>query len=130
VVESYIDELIQQVVISSAVSSLEVIRQEAFEENGYLRLKCLLFDGGLLEFAMYIQVLRSEVHLETYSFHWQGAKGDLIKRWDNVKQHPEIDTYPDHLHISQNSIIRSEPMRLEKILLEIELNQEGREKTE
>lgn len=33
-----------------------------------------------------------------YRHHWQDSSGRVIKRWDNAPHHPELDTFPHHLH--------------------------------
>jgi len=60
------------------------------------------------------------VHIETYSYHWQTASGRLVKRWDNVAHHKEVDTFPHHLHLSDGKVTKSLPMILKKVLLDIE----------
>ena len=39
-----------------------------------------------------------------YSYHWQNAGGDLLKRWDNVKHHPHLANAPHHVHLSDGSV--------------------------
>lgn len=62
---------------------------------------------------------RENVNVETYSYHWQKANGSLIKRWDNVVHHKEIETFPHHLHLADNKVIKSPYMTLKKVLAEI-----------
>lgn len=119
-VEAYFENIIQELVVSHFVSSFKVLKREAGEEDGYIRIKCKLSNGDILEFAEYIQVIKNTLHSETYNFHWQSADGTLVKRWDNVKHHKNVRTYPYHLHIPHNKVIESEPMNLKKVLLGIE----------
>lgn len=72
-----------------------------------------------MEFAEYIRVIKNMIHLEMYSFHWQSADGKLVKRWDNVKHHKDVGTYPYHLHLPDDTANDSEPMNLKKVLAEI-----------
>ena len=83
--ENYLDGIVQDIVVSSVVSSFKVLKREVGEEDGYIRIKCNLSHGDILEFAEYIRVIKNMIHLEMYSFHWQSADGKLVKRWDNVK---------------------------------------------
>ena len=55
-------------------------------------------DKSLLEIFEYFYILEDVVKVEKYSFHWQDAEGNLISRWDNAKHHPNIATYPNHVH--------------------------------
>lgn len=117
--EDYLDGIVQELVVCHVVSAFVVLKREIGEEDGYIRIKCNLSNRDILEFAEYIRVIKNMIHRETYSFHWQGAGGKLIKRWDNVRHHKDIATYPYHLHLSTDTVIDSEPMNLKKVLAEI-----------
>src|SRR3972149_3011448 len=117
--ENYLDVIVHDLVVSFVVSSFQVLKREVGEEDGYIRVKCNLSNGDILEFAEYIQLRKNMIYLETYSFHWQSADGNLVKRWDNVKHHKEVGTYPYHLHLPNNTVIDSEPMNLKKALAAI-----------
>ena len=118
--ESYLDGILQELFISPVISSFKVLRQEVGDEDGYIRMKCTLSNGDILEFAEYLMVCKNTIHIETYSFHWQSANERLVKRWDNVEHHTEIDTFPYHIHLSDGTVVSSVPMNLKKVLAEIE----------
>lgn len=42
--------------------------------------------------------IRGTMTISKYRHHWQDADGQLRKRWDNAPHHPEIDSFPNHLH--------------------------------
>jgi len=65
--------------------------------------------------------------VEKYRYHYQDSEGNLVKRWDNAKHHPEIKTFPDHLHIG-NKVIESRKPKIEDVLLEIVKNIESRKR--
>ncbi|MEK6765867.1 MAG: DUF6516 family protein [Planctomycetota bacterium] len=119
-IEDYFDGLVQELFINSAISSFKVLRREIGKDDGYIRIKCKLKNNDILEFAEYIQTRKNKIHLETYSFHWQDTKGHLIKRWDNVSHHKELDTFPHHIHLLTGGAISSTPMTLKSVLREIE----------
>jgi len=53
----------------------------------------------------------------------KGSKGKLKKRWDNAPHHPQVKTYPHHLHAgSEEKILACEAMSLDKVLKSIEKN--------
>ena len=53
-----------------------------------------------------------------YAYQWQTASHQLIVRWDNAHDVPDISTSPHHQHIgSEENIQPSEPMTLEKVLI-------------
>jgi hypothetical protein len=66
----------------------------------YLKLKIKFFDHSELHTREH---LSSE--LRAYSFHWQTSDELLITRWDNAPHHPEISSYPHHIHDgSENNV--------------------------
>jgi hypothetical protein len=118
-VENYIEDIILDLSVSSAVASFSVLKIEVGDEQGYVRIKCKLSNGDIFEFAEYVIIRKSKIYVETYTFHWQTADGKLRKRWDNVPHHKDVDTFPNHLHLPEK-IVASPPMTLKKILADIE----------
>lgn len=118
-IDDYFKDIIESLIVSHSVSSFKILRKELTEEDGYIRVKCNLSNGGILEFAEYIIVHKDKLRLETYSYHWQGKDGRLIKRWDNVAHHKEIKTFPYHLHLADGKVIESVRITLKKILSDI-----------
>jgi len=92
--ENYLDGVIHDLVVNHVVSSFKMLKREVGEDDGYIRVKCNLSNGDILEFAEYIRVIKNMIRHETYSFHWRSADGKLVKRWDNVKHHKDVGTYP------------------------------------
>jgi hypothetical protein len=118
-IDDYFKVIIESLIVSHSVSSFKILRKEVSEEDGYIRVKCNLSNGDILEFAEYIVVHKDKLRLETYSYHWQGKEGRLIKRWDNVVHHKEIKTFPYHIHLADGRVIESVNIALKKILSEI-----------
>lgn len=119
-IEDYLEEIIENLSISPVVFSFTVVKREVGSEEGYIRIKCSLANGDLLEFAEYVEVRKAEVYTETYSFHWQTFDKRLIKRWDNVRHHKELGAFPYHLHLPDGQVMDSKPMDVGKVLAEIE----------
>jgi len=105
-ISDFFDGVIQRLFLSQAVSSFNVLKQVEGEDEGYHRIKCMLTNNDILEFAEYVILIKKKVHVETYSFHWQNRRGKLIKRWDNVRHHPEIETFPYHIHLTDGFCVR------------------------
>ncbi|MFH1897403.1 MAG: DUF6516 family protein [Candidatus Desantisbacteria bacterium] len=76
----------------------------------------------MIEMNEYLQLEKDRIEVKTYSFHWQKETGELVKRWDNVAHHQEIDTFPHHIHIERDqNVYSSKPMNFEKVIGIIEL---------
>ncbi|MBI3583955.1 MAG: hypothetical protein HY096_08405 [Nitrospinae bacterium] len=118
-IDDYLNDIIESLIVSHSVSSFKILRKELTEEDCYIRIKCNLLNGGILEFAEYIVVHKDKLRLETYSYHWQGKDGRLIKRWDNVAHHKEVKTFPYHLHLADGRVIESVKTTLKRILSDI-----------
>jgi hypothetical protein len=80
-----------------------------------------LTDGGLLEFAEYIAVNDDEaIVAHTYTFHWQNAQKQLVRRWDNVNHFPNLPYAPHHIHQVDGTVAGNPDVpTLEMVLIEI-----------
>ena len=114
-ITEYFDTLRQTLILNELVDSFKINREISGHNDGFIRVKCRLSDGSILEFAEYAQVVSGKIYRKTYGYHWQTRKGTLLKRWDNAPHHPEIATFPDHLH-NGDAILESKPMTLAQVL--------------
>jgi hypothetical protein len=119
-IESYLDGILLELLLSPVVATFKTLKREVGDEDGYVRIRCTLSNSNILEFAEYLLIHKNRIHIETYSFHWQTAGGELIKRWDNVEHHKEIDTFPYHIHLANGKVLSSAPANLKKVLADIE----------
>lgn len=76
------------------------------EADGYLRIRAKLIDESLLEVSIYCQLHEDVIHLIGYRFHWQDKYGKLKWRWDNARHHPELKTFPHHMHIGEDGNVK------------------------
>lgn len=81
---------------SSRQVSIDYIRLG--EGVAHYRLRTTLLDGSMLQCAERASLRFGRVHIDNYSFHWQRPDGSLIRRWDNAPHHPEIASFPHHVH--------------------------------
>lgn len=111
---AYIKALI---VASPQVVRWVVIREEAQGDKGLFRYRLTLRGDGLLEMFERFQVVRGRVQVAKYSFHWQDAAGQLLKRWDSAAHHPELLTRPHHVHDGLEANVRPHgPVSAEEVL--------------
>ena len=74
-------------------------------------------DGSRLEAMEYVRVMKGEVEVKRYSFHWMDADNQLRLRWDNAEHYPRLPNYPHHLHDgNERNVVPSEPMNLLKVI--------------
>ena len=67
--------------------------------KGYLKTKTTFVDGSELHLFHFTEIENHGPVIEKYRYHYQDKNGELIKRWDNAKHHPDLDTFPDHVHV-------------------------------
>ncbi len=59
-----------------------------------------------------------DVEREDYRYHYQTAEGELIRRWDNAPHHPDVETFPHHVHVG-DEVIATDPVDHKDVLGEI-----------
>jgi hypothetical protein len=101
-IEDYLKKLDDYILAADEIIDLEIIRRTIWdtdlEKVGIYRYKIHFYDGSLLELTERLVEEKDRIFVTKYRFHWQNKEGNLIKRWDNAKHHPEIDTFPHHMH--------------------------------
>jgi hypothetical protein len=112
----YLGHIKALIALNRQVVRWEVIREEAQGDVGLFRYRLTLRDGGLLEMFERFRIVRERLQVTKYSFHWQGADGQLRRRWDNAAHHPEILTHPHHVHDGAN-VLPHGPISAEDVLV-------------
>ncbi len=78
------------------------------------------YDGSILIFGENLELDKNRgINKVYYKYQYQRADGTLIFRYDNAPHHPEIVTYPDHLHVGER-IEAAEPPDLGDVLRRID----------
>lgn len=93
------------------------------------RMCVTLLNGSQLHCVERVRLHPDGLRTEKYSFHWQHPDGHLICRWDNAPHHPELSTFPHHIHECDDArVLPHEAMdvagaleRIEKVLAESSL---------
>lgn len=105
-IREYLEECIVLLTTSTIVNSFQVTKRRETETDGYLRARSVLLDGDLFEISLYCQLVEDEVKIAGYRFHRQRKDGILVKRWDDAKHHPEIPSFPHHVHIGEHDEVK------------------------
>jgi len=82
--------------------------------------------GSVEQFKAVVQLINgSHLHinevwvegkLEKYAYYWLTPTDDVIKGWDNAPHHPEVSTYPHHIHQS-GTVYSSQIRSLNDVLI-------------
>ena len=110
-IERYMNDLDVLISASPSIVDIDIIRRDirdtGLEKTALFRYRIKLIDESLIEITERILEERGELKTTKYRYHWQTGSGKLIKRWDNAPHHPEIDTFPDHLHDGSEENVKS-----------------------
>jgi len=96
--DEYLEYVRNRFARTRGVRKLTVVQEQVKEEVGLYRYRLDLTNGDLLEAFERFFVRRGQVEVHKYSFHWQNRDGHLVARWDNAAHHPELPTFPHHIH--------------------------------
>ena len=110
-IERYMNDLDVLISTSAFIVDIDIIRRDirdtGLEKTALFRYRIKLIDESLIEITERILEERGELTTTKYRYHLQTGSGKLIKRWDNAPHHPEIDTFPDHLHDGSEENVKS-----------------------
>ncbi len=114
-IETYLRQIDELLSANPLVSEVQILRRSIrdteLEKVLNYRYRVTLADGGFVEMTERVLEVRSSLEVTKYRHHWQASTGKLIKRWDNAPHHPEIDTFPDHLHDgAENQVVNHAPV--------------------
>lgn len=99
-ISEYFDRIVFTAVSSPKVRRVERVRYEedATGSIGLIRCRLVLINDDLLELVERVEVQATGVVITKYRHHWQDSDGHLVKRWDNAPHHPDVTSFPHHLH--------------------------------
>jgi len=119
---SYLTEIQISLVNSSIISEFKVIRTWVNTDDGYIRIRATLTNGDFLEMAEYFIIQKGDITIVDYRHHWtDGDKRILRKRWDNTPDHQELEGFPHHVHIgNESTVMQSSPMSIINLLTVLE----------
>lgn len=116
-IEEYLSSIKTLIILDSHIVHWSVLREEIYEKKGFYRYRLKLKDESFIEAFEYFIIIENEIRTVKYSFHWQDKSGKLIKRWDNAPHHPEIETFPHHLHLNDEKNVQPhQPINLIKLI--------------
>jgi hypothetical protein len=104
--DEYLKELDDFILSADEIIKVEILRREIWdtelEKIAIYRYRIHLKDEAFLELTERLLEESGTLIRTKYRFHWQSKDGTLIKRWDNARHHPEIKTFPHHLHVDSD----------------------------
>jgi len=118
-VSGYFDRVLSTALGSPHVKRVEQVRHEhdATGRLGFMRYRLTLINDDLLELTERVAVQAGEIVVTKYRHHWQNQEGILIKRLDNAPHHPQVASFPHHLHDgSEDNVVAHPPVDALQVL--------------
>ena len=115
----YFDRVLRAALGSPQVKRVEQVRREhdVMGRIGFMRYRLTLINDDLLELTERVEVQAEEIVVTKYRHHWQNQDGILIKRWDNAPHHPQVASFPHHLHDgSEDNVVAHPPVDALQVL--------------
>ena len=120
-IEQWLYRVEAQLLAWSYSRRLTVDYAETGDGVAQYRMRVTLLDGSQLQCVERARLHPDGLHTEKYSFHWQRTDGRLICRWDNAPHHPELSTFPHHLHENDDArVLPHKAMDISGVLESIE----------
>lgn len=121
-IEAYLDSVKLKLVTSPIVEQYMISRERTTATDGYFRVQIELVSGDFLELTEYFVRIRQGIETVDYRYQWMDStKTHLRRRWDNSPHHPEVSTYPHHLHLGrEDHVIAGQSLNMNQVLDVIE----------
>lgn len=120
IIEDYFHQIEALVARALVVHSSHLTYDKRSTYLGFIRGSIYFFDGSVLHLREFINVQHG-VDRYMYAYHYQGADGALIFRYDNAPHFPALSSSPHHKHDgSQSTVVAASPPDLQAVLNEIQ----------
>jgi hypothetical protein len=105
--------------LSPVVKSQDVHTEKRTPTEGHLRGDVLFKDGSRLHFRELVTTEPS-VQRVSYTYHYQGADGSMIFRYDDADHFLKLPSAPHHKHVGENDVVAANAPDLQSVLNKIE----------
>ncbi len=106
-VQDYILEIKSGLIASPAISSINILEAYTTHSQGYFRARLDLVNDDFMEISEFFVVENYHRLTKRYRYQWMDqSRKKLRKRWDNVEHYPDIDNFPHHVHVAEESIVK------------------------
>lgn len=117
----YVLQIKVHLLVSPVVASFTIVHEKVWPDRGYIRIRCVLTNGDLLEVAEYFVRQKDRCRTERYRYQWmEQTTRKLRRRWDNVEHYPGLPNFPHHIHLEDGSVVPGEELNIIQLLDELE----------
>ncbi len=108
IIDDYFIE-IENFILDSGLVILQKTEKKKTDDNFGIFSGLLYFEHGRLEFLEVVRIISNNATKIKYKYHYMLENDTMIFRYDNVKHHPHISSFPHHKHIPDDIISSEEP---------------------
>ncbi len=107
-INDYFIQFEQTIADFSIIQKQKIEKQRKDFEFGIIKGK-LFFENGSMEFIEVVRFVSRKFVKIKYKYHFMDNNNMMIFRYDNVKHHPHIKTFPHHKHVAEQILPSKEP---------------------
>lgn len=105
------------ILLDDQVQHWQIMREEAQGDRGMFRYRLVFFNEDLLDIFERFVIMNGQATVLRYSYHWQRATQEFVKRWDNAPHYPNLTTDPHHLHDgNEDHVLAHPPVKITDVL--------------
>ncbi len=114
----YLDNIKFKLIVSPIVAEYQIVKERVTATDGYLRVRAALTNSDYLEMAECFERTATGIQTVDYHHQWMDtAKSQLHRRWDNTPHHPELPSFPHHIHVeSDGNVVAGQSTSICQIL--------------
>lgn len=113
--QEYFQTLLQIVAGHPLVVNVTLTQREITEYEGHIEGRLELSNDYQLHVSEYVFTM-PQFRRSMYRYHVRNVSSVFVCRWDNAPHYPQIETFPDHFHLSEKTVQPSPPMDIPKAL--------------
>ncbi len=117
----YLEQCRLALITCQVVKKYQIVKSEANDRRGYIRVRATLVNDDFLEMAEYFVAGPESILTQDYRFQWMDQKQSVLRyRWDNTPHFPALPSFPHHVHQGDDThVLPGKPMNWEKALAQI-----------
>ena len=99
----------EQIISDFDIVISQKIEKKKTDDNFGIFRGVIYFENSKLDFIEVVRIISNNIVKIKYKYHYMSNENKMIFRYDNVKHHLQISTFPHHKHILTNIIPSAEP---------------------
>jgi hypothetical protein len=111
-VQLYFDSIQSLFLRNPLIVSFKILRERIADVEGFIEIDAILINRYRFTFFEYFSSISGVLK---YRYQLLNEYNVNLVRWDNAPHHPELSTYPHHIHLS-NKVQESSVITIRSVL--------------